>query len=153
MPPTFREDPYGAYNFVVTITGVADDGATVKAGCSEVSGLEVEVTPIDYRTGNEPPRHRKYCGLQKYMNITLKRGMTGDIAMWNWIRNAMKGQVLRAQGSIVMHDEAHRPVLRWNFTRGWPCKYTGPGYNAANSETAFETVEIAHEGLSIDGQI
>ena len=43
--------------------------------------------------------------------------------------------------------------MRWNFTRGWPCKYTGPGFNAANNETAFETLEICHEGLSIDGQI
>ncbi len=118
-----------------------------------MSGLEGEVTPFEYRNGNEDITVRKIPGLKKFMNITLKRGMTGDLAMWNWIRNAMKGQVLRAQGSIVMHDENHRPVLRWNFTRGWPCKYTGPGYNAANSETAFETVEIAHEGLSIDGQI
>ncbi len=153
MPPTFREDPYGGYNFVVIVNGVSDDGNAVKAGCSEVSGLETEVTPVEYRNGNEDITVRKIPGLKKFMNITLKRGMTGDLAMWNWIRNAMKGQVLRAQGSIIMHDENHKPVLRWNFTRGWPCKYTGPGYNAANNETAFETVEICHEGLSVDGQI
>ena len=109
----------------------------VKAGCSEVSGLETEVTPVEYRNGNEDITVRKIPGLKKFMNITLKRGMTGDMAMWNWIRNAMKGQVLRAQGSIIMHDENHQPVWRWNFTRGWPCKYTGPGYNAANNETGI----------------
>ena len=150
MPPTFREDPYGAYNFLVIIDGVSSDGTAVKAGCSEVSGLEAEVTPIEYRNGNDDITHRKNPGLVKYMNITLKRGMTGDPAFWNWIRTAMKGQVLRAQGSIIMHDENHQPVLRWNFTRGWPCKYTGPGYNAANSETAIETLEIAHEGISYE---
>ena len=26
MPPTFREDPYGGYNFVVIVNGVSDDG-------------------------------------------------------------------------------------------------------------------------------
>ncbi|MGI9332476.1 MAG: phage tail protein [Gammaproteobacteria bacterium] len=152
MPPTFREDPYGGYNFVVTINGVSDDGQAVKAGCNEVSGLETEVTPIEYRNGNEDITVRKIPGLKKFTNITLKRGMTGDLAFWNWIRTGMAGEVQRAQGSIVMQDENQQPVLRWNFTRGWPCKFTGPGYNAANNETAFETIEICHEGLSVDGQ-
>ncbi|MGI9301128.1 MAG: phage tail protein [Gammaproteobacteria bacterium] len=152
MPPTFREDPYGGYNFVVTINGVSDDGNAVRAGCNEVSGLETEVTPVEYRNGNEDITVRKIPGLKKFTNITLKRGMTGDLAFWNWIRGAMKGQVQRAQGNIVMQDENQQEVLRWNFNRGWPCKFTGPGYNAANNETAFETIEICHEGLSIDGQ-
>lgn len=152
MPPVFREDPYGGYNFIVTINGVSDDGNAVKAGCSEVSGLETEVTPIEYRNGNEDITVRKVPGLKKFTNLTLKRGMTGDIAFWNWIRTAMKGQVQRAQGSIVMQNENQQEVLRWNFTRGWPCKFTGPGYNASNNETAFETIEICHEGLSMDGQ-
>jgi phage tail-like protein len=153
MPPTFREDPYGGYNFVVIINGVSADGNAVRAGCREVSGLETEVTPIEYRNGNEDITVRKIPGLKKFTNIMLKRGHTGDLALWNWIRNAMKGQVVRAQGSIIMHDENHQPVWRWNFTRGWPCKYTGPGYNAGTAETAIETLEICHEGLSVDGQI
>ena len=152
MPPVYRDDPYGAYNFIVTVTGISDDGNAVKAGCSEVSGLETEVTPVEYRNGNEDITVRKMPGLKKFTNITLKRGMTGDVAFWNWIRTAMKGQVTRAQGSIVMQDENQQEVLRWNFTRGWVSKYTGPGYNSSNNETAFETIEICHEGLSMDGQ-
>ena len=42
--------------------------------------------------------------------------------------------------------------MRWNFDRGWPCKYTGPEPNAKNNEIAMETLEICHEGLHIDGQ-
>ena len=151
MPPVFREDPYGAYNFEVTILGVADDGGSVRCGCNEISGIEAEVTPVEYRNGNEDITVRKIPGLKKFMNITLKRGMSGDDKFWKWILNAMKGEVLRAQGTISMHDENHDVVWRWNFTRGWPCKYTGPGYNAGNNETAFEAIEIAHEGLSVDG--
>ena len=153
MALVYRDEPYPGYNFLCIIAGISDDGEAVRAGCTEVSGLEVEVTPIEYRNGNEDITVRKIPGLKKFTNITLKRGMTGDPALWNWIRTAMKGQVLRAQGSIVMHDEQQLEVARWNFTRGWPCKFTGPGYNASNNETAFETIEICHEGLSLDGQI
>jgi len=152
MPPVFREDPYGAYNFEVTVTGVSDDGRAVRGSFTEVSGLEVEVPPIEYRNGSENITVRKIPGLIKYTNITLKRGITGDLAFWNWLLDAMNGQVVRAEGSVVLLDENRQEVQRWNFRRGWPCKWTGPGLNAANNEIAMETVEICHEGLEIDGQ-
>ncbi|MCP4898080.1 MAG: phage tail protein [bacterium] len=152
MPPTFREDPYAGYNFQVTITGISDDGTQVSGSFAEAQGLEVEVPPIEYRNGSEDITVRKVPGLKKFTNITLKKGVTGDIAFWNWIVEAMKGQVNRTDGSITLHDENQIEVMRWNFTRGWPCKWTGPGLNAANNEIAMETLEICHEGLEIDGQ-
>jgi phage tail-like protein len=82
----------------------------------------------------------------------LKRGISGDIDFWNWILAGMQGKVKRAEGSIVLLDEKRQEVLRWNFRRGWPCKFTGPGLNATNNEIAMETVEICHEGLTVDGQ-
>jgi phage tail-like protein len=152
MPPVIREDPYGGFNFQVTINGVSDDGSAVQGSFMEVSGLETEVSPIDYRNGSEDIRVRKIPGLKKFTNITLKRGISGHIGLWNWILRAMNGQVQRADGSVALLDENRQQVVRWNFTRGWPCKWTGPGLNAANSEIAMETLEICHEGLEIDGQ-
>jgi phage tail-like protein len=136
----------------VTINGVSDDGTAVKGSFTEASGLETEVTPIQYRNGSEDIRFRQCPGLNKLTNITLKRGITGDIDFWNWILRAMNGQVQRADGSVVLLDENKAEVQRWNFTRGWPCKWTGPGLNAKNNEIAMETLEICHERLEIDGQ-
>jgi phage tail-like protein len=152
MPPVIREDPYGGYNFIVTVNGISDDGTAVQGSFTEASGLETEVSPIEYRNGSEDITVRKVPGLKKYTNLTLKRGITGHIAFWNWILSAMQGQVERAEGSVVLLNENRQEVLRWNFRRGWPCKYTGPGLNAANNEIAMETLEICHEGLEIDGQ-
>ena len=152
MPPVVRDDPYPGYNFEVLVTGVSDDGGAVRGSFSEISGLELEMTPIEYRNGSEAPTPRKVVGIQKYTNITLKRGVTGHIDFWNWIVEAINGKVRRTEGSILLLDENRQEVMRWNFVRGWPCKYTGPGFNAANNEIAIETLELAHEGLSIDGQ-
>lgn len=152
MPPVIREDPYGGYNFLVTIDGVSDDGHAVKGSFTEASGLEVEVAPIDYRNGSEDIIVRKLPGLTKVANIVLKRGITGDIEFWNWILAGMKGQVKRVNMSISLLDEKRVEVQRWNFRRAWPCKFTGPGLNATNNEIAMETLEICHEGLSVDGQ-
>jgi phage tail-like protein len=150
MPPTIRQDPYAGYNFEVTISGVSEASQEAKGSFSEASGLEVEVPPIEYRNGSEDITVRKIPGLKKYTNITLKRGITGDIEFWNWILAGMRGQVIRTDGFIGMLDENRQEVMRWNFTRAWPCKYTGPGLNATNNEIAIETLEICHESLEID---
>lgn len=150
MPPVFREDPYPAYNFLVTVNGVSDDGEAVRGSFSEVSGLGVEITPIEYRNGSEDITVRKLPGLKKFDNIVLKRGITGDVTFWNWIRSAMDGQVQRADGSIALLDESRQEVLRFNFRRGWPTKWEGPSLAADANEIAIEMVEICHEGLEID---
>ncbi|HEX8183320.1 MAG TPA: phage tail protein [Blastocatellia bacterium] len=150
--PVFREDPYAGYNFEVVVTGISDDGKSVKGSFAEVSGLEVSMDPIEYRNGSEDITVRKLPGLKKFTNITLKRGVTGDLAFWNWIVQGMNGTILRTEGSIILLNESRQEVMRWNFKRAWPCKFTGPGLNSKNNEIAMETVEICHEGLSIDGQ-
>ncbi len=150
MPPKYRDDPYGGYNFEILINGISDDGTAVKGSFAEASGLEVDVQPIEYRNGSEDITVRKIPGLKKYPNIVLKRGVIGDPGLWNWIQQTMDGKVQRTEGSVVLLDENKQEVMRWNFKRGWPCKWTGPGLNAKNNEIAMETLEIAHEGLALD---
>ncbi|GGW91282.1 phage tail protein [Streptomyces chartreusis] len=150
MPPIKRSDPYGAYNFLVQVTGVAPGGQDVQASFTEVSGLTVDVQPIDYRNGSEDIRVRKIPGLKKFSNLTLKRGVTGHVEFWNWIKKSMNGQTLRAAGTIVLLDENRQEVMRWNFDRAWPVKYTGPSLGATKNEVAMETVELAVEDLQID---
>jgi len=152
MPTKFREDPYGLFNFEVIVKGVSDDGTAVRGSFSEVSGLEADVKPIDYRNGSEDIRVRKLPGLKSYPILKLVRGITGDLAFWEWVVEGMNGLVHRTDVSVQLLDENRNEVMRWNLVRAWPCKWTGPGLNAKNSEIAMETLEICHEGLSIDGQ-
>jgi phage tail-like protein len=152
MPPVFRNDPYLACNFEVVVNGISDDGASARGSFSEVTGLGVELAAIEYRTGSEPNRVRKLPGLAKFTNITLKRGIIGDLTFWNWLVSAMQGNVQLATVSIILLDENRTPVMRWNLTRAWPCKWTGPALNAKSNEIAIETLEICHEGLAVDGQ-
>lgn len=150
MPAKYRDDPYGGYNFEILINGISDDGTAVKGSFAEASGLEVDIQPIEYRNGAEDITMRKIPGLKKFPNIVLKRGILGDVALWNWIQQAMDGKVLRTEGSVVLLDENKQEVMRWNFKRGWPCKWTGPGLNAKNNEIGMESLEICHEGLQLD---
>jgi phage tail-like protein len=149
MPPVIRDDPYAVYNFQVIVTNVSDDGVAVSGSFNEVSGLELEIPPIEYRTGSEDVTMRKLTGLVKYTNITLKRGITGHIGFWQWIVEALNGRVRRTSGSIIMLDENRQEAMRWNFDRGWPTKYTGPTLSAGKNEVAIETLVLAVERLAI----
>jgi phage tail-like protein len=153
MPPVFRSDPYPVCNFEVVVAGISEDGTSVRGSFNEVSGLETEVNVIEYRNGSESNAVRKLPGLNKFTNITLKRGIIGDLTFWNWLVSAMQGKVQRADVAITLLDENHNPVMRWNLIRAWPCKWTGPALNAKSSEVAIETLEICHEGMAIDGQV
>jgi phage tail-like protein len=144
MPPPSRKDPLPRFNFRVEIDGIA------VASFAEVSGLESETAVIDYRTGDSRVT-RKLPGLTKYANIVLRRGMTLDLALWQWRKTVVEGRAERRNGSIILSDEAGKDMLRINFFEGWPCKWEGPALNAKTSEVAIETLEIAHEGLEIDG--
>ena len=138
-----RNDPFGAFNFLVEIDGV------MKGSFSEVSGLDAEIDPIEYRTGDEDITVRKIPGLRKYSNITLKRGLTLDHSLWDWMKQGLDGKVIRTTMSVTLLDEARQPVLRWNVREAWPCKWEGPDLNAKGNDIAIETLEICHEGIEL----
>ena len=150
MPPTRRDEPYAAHNFQIIVNGISDDGSAVSGAFTEISGLEVEIKPIEYRNGNEDITVRKEPGLKTQSNLVCKRGATGDVEFWNWIQDALDGNVVRTEGAVILNDENQVEVMRWTFARGWPCKYTGPTFNAANNEIAMETLEICIESLRLD---
>ena len=143
-----RTDPYGQFNFEVEIDGVGT------FGFSEVSGLTTDTNIIEYREGNEiadgESTTRKLPGLIKYNNIVLKRGFTKDLSAYNWRLKVIRGHTSRASGSITLLDEGRSPVLRWTFREGWPSKWEGPALNGKTSEVAIESMEIAHEGLTME---
>ena len=144
-----RENPYGNYNFTVEISGI-DNPA--HAGFSEVSGLDLEVTPIEYRSGNDKTlATRKIPGLTKFSNVTLKRGITGSMEMYEWIKQVHLGSgSIRHDVTIHLLDEERNPVMAWNLKNAWPVKLAGPVLNAKGNEVAIETLELTHEGLTIE---
>lgn len=150
MPTKTRPDPYPGHNFQLIVTGVSDDGSAVSGAFSEISGLEVQIEAIEYRAGNFDTTPIKVPGLKTYTDLSCKRGATGHVEFWNWIKKALDGEVQRADGSVILQDENQVEVMRWNFSRAWPRKYTGPTFNASNNEIALESVDICVEQLTLD---
>jgi phage tail-like protein len=135
-------DPYRGFKFKVQIDGIT------KAGFREVSGLDAGTDAVDYREGDGTTM-RKLAGLQKFSNLTLKRGITQDQDLWKWRSMIMDGKIKdsRKNGQIILLDDEGNEAAEWTFTDGWPTKWTGPTFNATANEVAIDTLEITHEGL------
>lgn len=134
-------DPYGNYNFLVEIDGIA------RAAFRECSGFDSTIDVIEYREGGENTTTRKLPGMTKYSNITLKNGITDDRDLYDWHRRVVTGETERKNGSIVLLNRKGEEKARWNFMRAWPTKWDGPDLNAEGNEIAIETLELAHEGV------
>jgi phage tail-like protein len=145
MPTGERRDPYRAFNFQLEIEGVP------LGAFSECSGLTAEGDSVDYRDGTDlQPNVRKLMGLRKYSNIMLKRGYTQDKSLWQWYNNIHNGVPDRRNVTIVLMNEEHAPVLRWHAENAWLNKIEGPSFKASGNEVAIESVELIHEGLTIE---
>ncbi|MFD2171198.1 phage tail protein [Tumebacillus lipolyticus] len=137
-----RKDPYRKFRYKVEYDGI------VSAGFSEVSGYDASVDVVEYREGTEVTTPRKLPGLSKYGNITLKRGMTDNMELFNWIFQYIeKGEIVRKSITITVMDEKGADAAAFQIINAWPMKYSGPDLNATASEVAIESLEIAHEGM------
>lgn len=122
-----------------------------RVGFSEVTGLSAEVQVIEYREGiDSAPSSRKLPGLKKYGNITFKRGIvSGDNELFEWF-NTVGFSAERRDLRVSLLNEEHSPVMIWRITNAFPVKISGPNFNALSGDVAIETLEVAHEGLSIE---
>ena len=117
----------------------------------EVSGLNVETQPIEYRAGdNKAFSVAKMPGLRKYGNVTLKKGVfRGDSKLWEWFNQIKMNTVQRKPVTISLLDEAGKPTMVWTLANAWPAKVTGTDLKAQGNEVAVESIEIAHDGITI----
>lgn len=161
MTTASRNDPLLAFNFQVSLTNSSSNavggalttvtlsavGLTHVAGFSECSGLEGTLEVQDHMAGGSNGGVLHFPTRMKWSNLQLKRGISGGTELWNWFAGVAIGNAARKDGVIVLQNERREPQTVWGFRRGLPVKYTGPTMNAAQSNVAIESIEIAHEGL------
>lgn len=138
-----REDPLLGFNFAI------DVGGTIKGYFTEVSGIGSESEIVEQKVVNDKGIEvvLKIPGRLKWGDITLKRGITSSMDLWDWRQQVEDGKVKEARknGSIVMYDRELKEAARWNFTNAWPSKISGPAPKADGNEIGVEEITIVHE--------
>lgn len=146
-----RNDPYGAFNFIVSLGGDQGSGdeGTIVGGFSDVSGLGFEVQFAEYRNGNEKVNTvRKIQNSFKVDDVTLKRGLIGSDDLFDWLKDVREGTIDVRTITIALLDEARNTVATWKLLSAQPKKWTGPTLAAkGGTESAMEELVLCHQGI------
>jgi phage tail-like protein len=154
-----RSDPLLNHNFIVSLLDTSSTLATLGSaalsavfdvalgGFSECSGLEMSMTPEDYKEGGNNGAVLKFPARVTWSNLVLKKGLGSSTRLWDWHYGFVIGKGKRRDGLVVLLNELHVPNSIWFFRRGLPIKYSAPALNAAQNNVAIESLEIAHEGI------
>lgn len=120
----------------------------------EVSGLDIEAQPIEYRHGDSREFSViKMPGIKKTGNVTMKKGIfKSDNKFWDWFNGIKMNTIKRVPVTISLLDEGGAPTMVWTLANAWPTKVTGTDLKSDGNEVAVETIEIAHEGLTIEAK-
>jgi phage tail-like protein len=147
--PTERANPYGAFNYMVSLNDKNDDPADIFGGFSDVSGLGMDISYSEYRNGNEKFNTvRKIPNTHKLDDVTLKRGLVGKTKLFEWIKSVADGTHAATNVTVTLLDEARQPVATWVLRNAQPKKWTGPTLAAkGGGEVAMEELHLVHEGI------
>lgn len=150
--PAQGDYPIPKFHFLV------EWGDGFRIGFTEVSGLDFETEVIEYREGSSKKYNKtKQPGLTKYSDITLKRGsFEGDFDFFNLWKQSYyfqegneTGSKYRRSVTIKLLNEEHEPIITWQLENAWAKKVQSTDLKADANEVAIETMELAHEGLTI----
>ena len=132
--------PLAAYNFRVTIDGVAMRFA-------KVSGLAREYHTVTYRDGlsfKEGERITKFH-IDAFVPVTLERGtVLGDKFLSTWLEGSEPSAM-----EISLCDEAGIPVVAWSIARALSVKLTAPTFDASGNQLSIDSLEIRAAGISV----
>ena len=116
---------------------------------TECSGIGSEHEVVEHKvvTADGHQVVKKIPGRLKWENITLKKGITSKMDIWDWRSKVENGEVesARCNGMITMFDQTLVPVAQWTFEKAWPVKVSGPTPKSDSNEVAMEELVIAHE--------
>lgn len=146
---TGRHDPYKKCKFLVEITG---NMLFAKAGFQKVSGLKMTTEVTEYREGGDNNSVHKSPGLTKYEPITLERGMSEDLDMWDFAVKALEVENpdFKAIITIKLQDTRTGKVVKtWEVSECWVSEYETGDFDAMSSDVMIERIVVQNEGFRL----
>ncbi len=142
-----REDPLVAFKFGLEIEGKLSGFFTTVGGIGSESEV-VEHKIVNPDTGETIIQ--KIPGRLAWTEVSLKRGVTSSIDVWDWRQQIVEGKVedARTNCSIIAYNQANEEIARWNLDNAWPSKVTGPDMDAGSGDYMVEEITIVHEGMT-----
>lgn len=141
---TSQEFEYNySFRFSVTIDGIYNILFTE----FRLPNVQVETEPI--KEGGQNAYTHMLPTRVNVGTISLKHGVTSDLALLNWYNQMLTGNITSAIRvvTVKMVDTERRPMVTWTFRDAFPTKWTGPSLRAGVTEIAIEELELVYHGF------
>lgn len=137
---------YKRFKFLVEIDGINS------AAFQTMSDLAVEVGEVVYFEGGSIIPD-KTPGRLTFPNVTLERGATDDLDLFNWMRevaiaSANQGLpdiVYKRNLDLVQLARDNSTLRRWSIFRAWPRRFLAGAWNNDVDENVIESVELVFD--------
>lgn len=147
---TARERPYLNGNYQVDLgTGEVD---AARAGFCEVILPDAAIDVVEYRAGNEKTNEsRKLMGSTRYDGLVLRRGLIGELDLYQWWNEARSGkQEARRNVAVrLLSEDRADVVFEWRFTNAWPARYGFSKLAGEGEDVVLEEIELVFERMDI----
>jgi phage tail-like protein len=128
------------------------DGAIVGV-FTECNGIGAKRMVETFREGGVNEAPHVLPGPIDFDHITLKRGVTASRALWNWFEACnFDGGAQRSDITIVQGAPGSTGLITiktWDLKSAFPVSWKLSDLNTGSSTLVIETLELAHEGLTL----
>ncbi|MCA1555046.1 MAG: phage tail protein [Chloroflexi bacterium] len=140
-----ESDPLIGFQFAIEVGGMVTGYFTECGGI----GSENEIVETKFTTDDGHEVVQKIPGRLKWNDVTLKRGITDNLQIWEWRQMVEDGKMkdARKNCSIIMMDRNYTPAARWDFVNAWPSKVSGPEVKSDSNDYGIEEMTLVHEGM------
>jgi phage tail-like protein len=142
--------PFTAFNFSVEINTSGGKELLCAAAFSDCDGLEITMDVKTIREGGNNGKQIRLTGPLTYGQVTMKRGMTANLELWDWFNLMLTDQSLRADAEVVIFaSDGQTERARFQLSRCVPVKLKSPALNAKDGAVAIEELQLAYEKLTL----
>lgn len=143
-------DPFAAYAFQVEVRLPGSTAPLCGAAFSECDGLELRLDVRTLREGGENARMRLLPGPASFGEVTLRRGMTDALDLWDWFGAVMRDSSLRADATVtLLAPDTTTERARFLLSRCLPVRLRAPRLDAVDGIIAIEELALACETLTL----
>ena len=142
--------PLTAFNFAVEIYPDGASAPLAEAAFADCDGIELTMDVKTIREGGANDRAYRVPGVINYANLTLKRGVTSNLDLWNWVQQSVADPGLRANAEVVVFQaDGTTEAMRYQLHRCLPIKFKAPALSAKDGQVAIEAFQLAYEKFVI----
>lgn len=139
--------PPVGFHFKVEFVGIGNDN---DIRFQSVGGLSVEYDTESFKEGGENRFEHKLPVRTKYPDLSLKRGMLTDSKVIEWCTKAFVNREFQLAHVIVMLlNERHEPLKRWEFKDAWPKKWSVSDFNAQENSLVIESLDLSYKYFEV----